>query len=228
MTDRQVVILACAALLGAWWSHPVPILALGAIVAAAFVRRHRACFWLAVGLFASFLGARSWEGVRSAPTTGVVDERVQIVRDPEWTHGAVRTELRLSDGRRVQATANGSAGAVLQRGLAGETVRIAGRLGPLRGRSPAFLHRRHVGSRLDVRVAGSLQPGGPVSRFSNELRRTLIVGAASLPDADRALFTGIVLGDDRDQTPAAIDDFRASGLTHLLAVSGQTARCTWW
>src|SRR4030095_63213 len=36
-----------------------------------------------------------------------------------------------------------------------------------------------------------------------------------------ALFAGIVFGDDRDQPPAATDDFRAAGLSHLLAVSGQ-------
>ena len=37
----------------------------------------------------------------------------------------------------------------------------------------------------------------------------------------RALFTGLVLGDDREQEPEEVDDFRASGLSHLLAVSGQ-------
>jgi ComEC/Rec2-related protein len=35
------------------------------------------------------------------------------------------------------------------------------------------------------------------------------------------LFTGVVLGDDREQDTAEVEDFRAAGLTHLLAVSGQ-------
>ncbi len=221
MTDRRVVALACAAMLGAWWSHPIPVIVLGGLVTATLAWRRPSLVLLSAGLLASFLGARSWEGVHSAPTTGNVEERVRIVRDPEWAHGAVQTEFRLGDGRRLQASAEGSAGAVLQRSLAGETVRVSGRLGPLRGRNPGFLHRRHIGSRLDVRTAERLEPGGPVARFSNELRRSLVAGATSLADDDRALFTGIVLGDDRDQSPAAIDDFRASGLTHLLAVSGQ-------
>ncbi|MGA9276034.1 ComEC/Rec2 family competence protein, partial [Ilumatobacter sp.] len=42
-----------------------------------------------------------------------------------------------------------------------------------------------------------------------------------LPAADGALFRGLVVGDDRDQPPEMIDRFRASGLSHLTAVSGQ-------
>jgi competence protein ComEC len=42
-----------------------------------------------------------------------------------------------------------------------------------------------------------------------------------LPAGDAALFRGLVLGDDVDQPAAMIDRFRASGLSHLTAVSGQ-------
>ena len=45
--------------------------------------------------------------------------------------------------------------------------------------------------------------------------------AATLPAADGALFRGLVIGDDRDQPREMIDRFRASGLSHLTAVSGQ-------
>ena len=38
---------------------------------------------------------------------------------------------------------------------------------------------------------------------------------------DRALYAGLLLGDQRQQGPVAADDFRGAGLTHLLAVSGQ-------
>jgi competence protein ComEC len=37
----------------------------------------------------------------------------------------------------------------------------------------------------------------------------------------RALFTGLVIGDDRDQSSAMVQRFRDSGLSHLCAVSGQ-------
>src|SRR5262249_3914154 len=55
----------------------------------------------------------------------------------------------------------------------------------------------------------------------NDVRHTLARGARSLPPGRRALFTGFVLGDDRDEPPEVADDFAATGLTHLLAVSGE-------
>src|SRR4051794_37776574 len=42
-----------------------------------------------------------------------------------------------------------------------------------------------------------------------------------MPADRRALFTGFVLGDDRGQRPEVVEDFRASGLSHLLVVSGE-------
>jgi competence protein ComEC len=42
-----------------------------------------------------------------------------------------------------------------------------------------------------------------------------------MPDPYGPLFRGLVIGDDRDQPMAMIDRFRASGLSHLTAVSGQ-------
>jgi competence protein ComEC len=62
------------------------------------------------------------------------------------------------------------------------------------------------------------------SRAANSLRRTLVRGARPLDTEERALLTGFVLGDDRDQSVAVADDFRAAGLTHLLAVSGDNVR----
>ncbi len=57
--------------------------------------------------------------------------------------------------------------------------------------------------------------------MANGLRRHLADGAEPLGDDRRALFTGMVIGDDREQPGEVADDFRAAGLTHLLAVSGQ-------
>jgi competence protein ComEC len=60
-----------------------------------------------------------------------------------------------------------------------------------------------------------------LARSSNRVHEWLAEGARSLPEEDRALFLGLVMGDDRQQPRAMVDDFRASGLAHLTAVSGQ-------
>src|SRR5690606_8427441 len=63
--------------------------------------------------------------------------------------------------------------------------------------------------------------GDPVSRMANGLRRTLVDGAGALPERHAGLLLGLTLGDVRDQPADMTDAFRAAGLTHILAVSGQ-------
>ena len=59
------------------------------------------------------------------------------------------------------------------------------------------------------------------SRASNRVRAAIERAADELPEPDGALYRGLVIGDDRDQPRDMIERFRASGLSHLTAVSGQ-------
>jgi ComEC/Rec2-related protein len=74
---------------------------------------------------------------------------------------------------------------------------------------------------MSVDRVGAWYAGDPASRLANGVRRTLARGAESLSPSHRSLFLGFVLGDDRGQSPEVVDDFRSSGLTHLLVVSGE-------
>jgi competence protein ComEC len=230
VSDATVVVLAIAALVGAWWARPVPLPVLVgvALVGVLAGRRIRPLLGvLLVALTASALGVRAWDGIRDAPTSGHVRARAVVVRDPERVHGAARIELRLDppsgSGRRVLsiATRSTDAATVLSRALAGERVQVEGRLRPVSTTQASFLARRHIGSVLVVSRARVTSGGSPLARFTNQLRRTLADGTRSMPSGERALFTGLVLGDDRDQSPADVEDFRATGLSHLLAVSGE-------
>lgn len=217
-----MVAMAVAALLGAWVARPVALSLVILTVGAALAVRRPVLLVLAVAVAASFLGERSWDGIRSAPTAGRVSSRATVVADPEWVLGAVRTELRLDvDGRRVQVMARGDAASVLASRLAGERVRVDGTRRAVSPGSRDYLARRHIGSRVTAEEVTEPSAGGPVARFTNQLRRTLVDGTDSMAPERRALFTGLVLGDDREQEPEEVDDFRASGLSHLLAVSGQ-------
>ena len=60
--------------------------------------------------------------------------------------------------------------------------------------------------------------GGYADRVRAWLARSLAPG---LRGERRAILEGIVLGEDQDLSPGLRDAFRASGLYHLLAVSGQ-------
>ncbi len=76
-----------------------------------------------------------------------------------------------------------------------------------------------------LRVPGKQQPrivGGPTAlqRTAGELRAGLRAATDHLPADARALLPGLVVGDTTRVTPDLEDAFKATDLTHLLAVSG--------
>jgi len=125
------------------------------------------------------------------------------------------------DGKRLEAWARGQAANDLADRLAGDRVHLEGRIGGLAPAGRGRLAYRHIGGRLSVERVGEWTAGNLPSRVANGIRRTLMAGTSSLPADRRALFAGFVLGDGRDETPEVTDDFRASGLAHLLVVSGE-------
>lgn len=218
MTDRWVVVLAAAAAAGALRPGPVPIVvgAVGALVALRCRRPALLC--AAVAVLVSSLAGRALAGL-DAPTEADVRAEITLVTDPEPAFGGVRAEAQLGP-RRVQVQADGIAAQALRDRLAGERVQVRGALGPLPRTAP-WLVARHLAGRLRVHLVEGWDPGRAPARAANAIRRLLDDGAAPLRDVHRALYLGLVIGDDRAQPPALADDFQGAGLTHLLAVSGQ-------
>lgn len=223
MSTRLAVAAALAAALGAL--HPSSEgLGLAAVVGllAAGTRR-RSLVPIAVALLVSGLAHRSLDGLEGVREQVVAGE-VELVGDPTPAFGGVRVDVR-HEGRRLEAIADGAAAAALEPRLAGEVVTIRGTVSPL-GQARPWLTSRHVSGRLRILAVERWRPGDPASRLANGLRRTLVEGAAPLPERQRSLFTGLVLGDDRHQPADLADAFRGAGLTHLLAVSGQNVAFT--
>src|SRR5206468_5130728 len=100
-------------------------------------------------------------------------------------------------------------------------VEIADRIEAVPPGARGRLAARHIAARLSVDRVGAWHAGDPASRLANGVRRTLARGVESLSPSHRSLFLGFVLGDDRGQTPEVVEDFRGSGLAHLLVVSGE-------
>lgn len=223
--DLPVVALAVAAWIGATVAvQPSPGVLLAATVACAAVawsRRVRlAAVGLGLALLTSVLGARALAGLEPA-VTGDVEGTVTLVTDPEPTPtGRVRVEVRL-DGRRLLAEARAPAAMeVLRPRLAGDRLVVRGVVEPFLQRS-AWTVSRHLAGRLRIESVVAVGDGAPHASAANGLRRILDRGASSLPERHRSLLAGLTLGDDRAQPAELTADFRASGLTHLLAVSGQ-------
>ena len=107
----------------------------------------------------------------------------------------------------------------------GEGVEVAGTLhaaDPQEGGFAEYLRDRGVPGTVSV---GSIAAtGGDASlplRMANAARDVLRRGAVTaLPSREAELLLGLAIGDTNRMDPEVEEDFRASGLGHLLAVSG--------
>jgi competence protein ComEC len=212
--------LAAAAWTGALLAVPVPLglPAAGLTLLAGW--RWRSVWLLGVGLvlLTSTLAART-VGSLDLVELGQHRGEVTLMSDPRFYGPSLRVDVRVGS-RRIEAWARGREAAALAPRLTGERVVVGGRLTPPPPEAP-WLARRHVVGRLSVTEVGEWRPGDPASRAANGLRRTLVSGAQVMDRDTRSLYVGLLLGDQRDQGPVVADAFVGSGLTHLLAVSGQ-------
>ncbi|MFC5203498.1 ComEC/Rec2 family competence protein [Streptomyces kaempferi] len=161
------------------------------------------------------------KGDHAAPTAVLIDAEVRRVTRADGSGRAVETRtpvLVIVDARAPRD----SPGAADRRSpwlslLPSTRVRLAGRL------APALSDGDRVAAVLRVRGSGPPQvvgePSGP-QRFAGRLREGLRQATGGLEADARALLPGLVVGDTARVTPELDDAFKATDLTHLLAVSG--------
>ena len=165
-------------------------------------------------------GAHTWHqklGVIEGECRGVATVRA----DPVFRSNGTATVLEYQH-KRYKVLAYGSAGRHLAQRLVGESVRVVGECSVNEGAYSRFDRINHVVGRMNVSaVSETFSEGSMFVRAANRMRRSLVRGVDAMPSGQRALFTGLVIGDDRDQSPQMLQRFRDSGLSHLCAVSGQ-------
>src|SRR4051812_8625031 len=86
----------------------------------------------------------------------------------------------------------------------------------------AFLRSRGIGREVRLEQVISIGRRGGLSAIVDSIRRRAEAGISRRLARDKAaLARGMVLGEDGDVAPETRDDFRRTGLAHLLAASGQ-------
>jgi competence protein ComEC len=154
-------------------------------------------------------------GVATGDPNGPTFEASVLIR-VEVGHGAHRTLL---------ARATGGDVAALRVIEAGDHVVLEGRLAPLG--NGAFDDRarwRHAVGRLDEARVVELSAPDRLLAVANSIRAVILRGTRSLEPTPRALVAGFLLGDTRGIPAPVISQYRDSGLSHLLAVSGENVR----
>ena len=171
----------------------------------------------AAGLVRSDAAWHDLEPDRLGPFTGWAT----VVTDPQPFGGAARVILEI-DGERHEAWVRGRVRRLrVESWQAGDVVAVAGERRPLDADRRSRVAWQHVVGTFEADWLGDARPGGRISTASNRVRSVIERGLASLPEERAALARGLMIGDDRDQSAAAIERMRASGLAHLSAVSGQ-------
>jgi competence protein ComEC len=170
---------------------------------------------LAVGamrLMAIDRGAFHGPSGRVATVTG------HVTAVPRRSNGEVRVRLQTGDGR-IAIEAREPVPDL----LIGREVRASGTLRESETWESGYLARfgiRQVLAADEVRLTGGRRggPAGLIDRIRDRAEQAL--GAGARPE-EAALLRGFVLGEDDRIDAATVDDFKRSGLAHLLAVSGE-------
>lgn len=233
-TDLRMLLLGTAAWAGAlggrwlgWWSVAVAaVLVLGWL--ALRPRRTVLAVALVLGAAGCVTTLRAEQVARSPVAALAADRAVvrvsgTVTSDPRRTsapYGDVvvtRIEVREVTGRGATYALSAPVlvlgdGDWSELGL-GSRVRASGRLAPADGPDLAAV----LGARGPPVVTGDPDAWWDAAAA---VRASIRGAVADRPDAQRALVPALVDGDDAGMDEDLADDFRVTGLTHLLAVSG--------
>lgn len=199
--QRWWLVIAACGLMVLWWEHVWRVL-------------------IMLCVLGSVNGASSW-WVTDAPMTGPCAGVATLVDDPDVRPHNISVIFKL-DGVRYRGSAYGATSRKIAPRLMGEQIFVAGTCSGISGTFADWDRQRHILGRMSIEsVHEEYSAGSPLYRSANRLRRHITDGIQPMHPADRALFTGLVMGDDREQPRSMINSFRASGLSHLVAVSGQ-------
>lgn len=173
-----------------------------------------------LALVASIRSGDAWRGL-VPDRLGAIDGWAEVVGDAQRAARALRAVVEI-DGERYELWVRGRAAQLrVAEWRSGDVVRINGRLVALDDDRARRVAWQHIVGELDADWLGDVRTGSPLAESSNRVRAVIERGAGVLP-ADRAALTrGLLIGDDRDQPQEMVERFRASGLSHLTAVSGQ-------
>ncbi len=185
-------------------------------------RRRLAAIALAACLGGALLGSARLEaidgGAFEGPRGKAAEATGYAVAVPRRVRGEVRVEVETTDGKLLVAARE-----PVPEFAVGEQLRATGMLTEPDPFIAPLLRRRGITAVLAaerVEPTGAVR-GGVAGLLDGVRSRAEAALERGMREPEAALARGFVLGEDDRIDPRTIDDFKRSGLAHLLAVSGQ-------
>jgi competence protein ComEC len=156
----------------------------------------------------------AFRGPIGQPTTA----RGFVTAVPRRLGGQVRVRIQTADGRLAVESPEPVPDLPI-----GRQVRATGTLRDPAPWEAGYLARYGIRQVLaaDVLRLTGRRRGGPGALIDRIRDRAETALGSGTPEAEAALLRGFVLGEDDRIDAATVDDFKRSGLAHLLAVSGE-------
>ena len=224
LSETQTVIMAAGCWFGAGNSHlvsflwPVPLWVGAAGVALGIIFGRPWLVLASVVCVAVASGYHSEQTYRPAEVRQI-DQQVSLITDPRPFALGVQCRVRLDGGTRLDATAFGAQGVAIGQLVAGDRVSIVGTVTPIE--ESGWAKSNHLVGRLAISEVHGAESATGLMGAAELVRSTVTKGSDSVWERYQPLYLGLVVGDDRLQSEIQRARFRASGLSHLLAVSGQ-------
>lgn len=211
------VFFACSCWVGATIPVSLPMSIGPLAIGMGILVRKRSILLLAGLLAASVMSFHARNGLQPlAPRQW--GGTVTLVSDPNFFPGRVLVDVDSSLGR-LQLSVSGRQAASVGSVVAGQQLSVKGTLRPLT--HPDRLVSRHLRMSL-IATEVSRSPVNDVWRAPlNFVRNVILRGADALPEQQRPIYAGFVIGADQGSDEAVVGEFEASGLSHLLVVSGE-------
>lgn len=237
--ETALVSAFAAGLAGASLLRPDPIPAAAicliclALAASAFRRRHRplagavltCAAALSAALAGCLIGCLRLDAIDAAAFTAPAGSRVtlsgHLISPARHEEAGIRLHLSGPRGRVAVVVKDARALANLGDLRVGSGLRVTGRIERVPDHLRALLERQGIRRLL---LAERIEPGpdrGGLAGILDRVReRAVAAMSAGMPRREAALAAGFVFGDDSRVDDATREDFRRSGLAHLLAASG--------
>lgn len=216
-SEVETLLVMCAVWAAVAAPVSMPRIIGAALLALGLVGRSKVTVVVGLLVVASATSALAERAYRPAERATLHDEPATVVFDAEPMRFGWRAEVRLdASGQRVRLIGSGFDAPDL---VAGEQIVVSGRLGPID--AGGWAKSRHLVGVVTVTDLRSVAGPAWYLRPGEWLRRGVLGSTQSFDPDARALYHGLVIGDDRFQSEGQQAQFRAAGLSHLLAVSGQ-------